>query len=196
MINRILEFIKGKRIAHPELREGYNEISRSIPKKVERLEERYSFDFRQISMSGCYGRVYPVDEGVVGKVLHSFDGLNGGEKAFRDISKEYCVQKLAFQSGIYVPEPYGIFLARDSASQERYPMLAMRDLGRAVLEDVLENKDVESELAHESWEKEVEKVRTRMLREYDSWADFHHGNAIWAPEEGQTYLIDCAIWEL
>lgn len=154
--------------------------------RLEDLERKYFFneDEDLIGKGDC-GKVYSLGEGIVGKqVIVGNDDFN-----FNLLLGEYKNQKLAYNLGMNVPEPYGVFLGKSINSHEIIPLLVMRDLGNKVVAKL--NYGVERDKAFKSYNEEIENAKKFVLDFYD----MSPLNSIWVSEEHQAYLIDCLCWK-
>jgi hypothetical protein len=106
---------------------------------------------------------------------------------FDFISNAFNMNKLAYEKGVLVPEPYS--LVEVKTDEGNYLGIHMRDLGRVTLEDVLPQ---DWEDARDSWIKQVLKANMAGFSCNDS---NKKRNALWVPEERKTYLIDCDFWK-
>lgn len=168
-----------------EILSMYDKIVEESPSCVEDLEEKYFFDsLSEYFGAGFFGKVYAVDVGKIGKVLYSLGSL---KEHFKRILLEYNKQRLADALGIRVPIPYELVLAEDICLRKKCPMFVMKDLGRKVL-NTLSTEDFL--VAEPSWEGEKNRAKKYLAER----PDFDESNAIWVPEEQQTYLIDCDYW--
>ncbi len=123
--------------------------------------------------------------------LGNQEGIRVFNKRERDnldfIKNAFEMNKLAYEKGILVPEPYGLVEA--TINEKSYLGIHLRDLGQITLEDVPQG---DFEDARDSWIKQVVKANIIGFSCNDS---NKKRNAIWVPEERKTYLIDCDFWK-
>lgn len=128
-----------------------------------------------------------------------FYSLGGGEgiRVFNKLEKEnlkfinhaFKMNKIAYERGVPVPEPYGVVSA--SINGDDYYGIHLEDLGRNNLEEISNNSEIWEE-ARDSWIKAVIKANLLGFSCNDS---NKKRNAVWVPEKRKTYLIDCDFWK-
>jgi len=127
--------------------------------------------------------VYSLMDGNVIKIpkkLSSWGGYN-----FDSQLKEFENQLIALHKGIKTAEVFGNFYSHELETEENSFGLVMRDLGRITLDAI--KKESDKKEAFKLWNLERKKLSKFGFRE---WDDYKETNAIWVPEERQTYLID------
>ncbi|HIG94112.1 MAG: hypothetical protein QT05_C0048G0029 [archaeon GW2011_AR13] len=184
-----------------KVRKAYEQVIDESPRDLNGLSEKYSFNPKdKINVHGCFSNLYSVEKGKVGKVIYKerngsfFHGMvDSLEKSFDVTMYEFNKLKLASFLDVPVSETYEVILAKNVLNEELRCMLVMRDLGRVTLgEYYREDYRGDYKLAISSWEDAKSKLRRFLAYEP---IDLNESNAIWVPEDKQTYLIDSAFWD-
>lgn len=185
-----------------EIRRIYEEIKGSVPLSLEHLPKKYEFEYSGKSLGeGSWGKVFEVEKGITGKVLKWRTMPSNGKETFRKITREYSRQKLAFELGLKVPEPYILTNAYDKTTKANYPLLVMEKIDGDSLDHIFYRSpaflpELEEQIFMKGCFEKAKDDAMRYLkgsafREND--IEFH--NAIWSKKERDVYLIDCDDWK-
>ena len=157
-------------------------------KPFERLEKKYSFREKDIFSNGSSGKIY-LDKGDVVKIPYDFGTgvLLNSLAAQKRIFNGAQMQEFAFEMGLKFPEVYGLFAVKEEESGKYYPGFAMKCIKGITLGDL---EGAVREKAEMQKKNELNKARNLGF----IVGDINPGNAIWCPEEEQTYLLDCEFW--
>lgn len=147
------------------------------------LKKIYLKDNQIVREGSKYCDFYSIGNGEGIRVFNKLERDN-----FNFINHAFEMNKLAYERGVQVPEPYGVVNA--SINDEDYFGIHLEDLGRNSLEG-LSNSELWEE-ARDSWIKAVVKANLLGFSCNDS---NKKRNAIWVPEKRKTYLIDCDFWK-
>jgi len=128
--------------------------------------------------------VYSLNDGNVIKIPRWIPKWEKKE-IIQGVINELENQLIALYKGMKTAEVFGIYYTHEINERIRSFGLAMKDLGRITLDNI-ENISEKKE-AFKLWKLEREKLSKFGFRK---WDDYKETNAIWVPEEGQTYLID------
>jgi len=178
-------YILNKLIRKIKLYNIKRKINKKTPKDFRDLKKKYNFDSScKIGSNSSYGSVYILDKNRVGKVLYFYD--------FRELRREYISQKIAYNLGISVPQPYELVLAKNKKEGKREPMLVMEYCGKNRLRDMKDIDKYRGEFLEE--ERRVRKMGFKPKRGY--FLDTGTHNAFWNDLEKKVVLFDCGFWDI
>ena len=147
------------------------------------------FEPREINR-GYYGIVYRVGENHAAKVLFKkyLDGtmrFRSDESSLLNLMGEYEITKTLFESGVSVPQPFGIF--KIPISNMRVPGFVMQyiDGKRAI--------DLDDPEYNEAMLLADDQLREAKMLGFDP-VDADGKNVLWCPRERKPYLIDFGSW--
>lgn len=144
--------------------------------------------FRHVS-EGNYGSVYQLNKKHVGKFLFFPETMNS-----QKLQMENEVCKIAYENGISVPKPEGVFNVMRPKSNNLCPTFIMEYIKGKTFGE-LQNIGGNSKLCKKIFDlakKEINKAGEIGLKSPE-W--YTGGNIIWSPEE-KVYLIDFGLWEI
>ena len=201
LVNKLDEdYINGDSVNVSQL---WRDIDSETPKSVEDLPVgEYSFDSRNNSKEGKYGKFYSLGADVGGKILKKeisspwHDLIKFADidlfKNLRNESMRYNIAE-ALEPGI-LPKGYGLVRVFDKFTEAYMPMLLARNLRNRVLnQEGLSPSDKNGKIIYDSF-REKEKRMSRHLIPDESH-DIEDYNAIYDWDDKEAYLIDPALWK-
>lgn len=165
----------------------YEKIFKSLPNNISELKIKYNLapDARA-NKTGNFSNIYFTNKEAV--KINRFNMGQVNNWLLNETKKEVANQQLVETLGIYVPKHTGIHLIKKGNGI--HTGFTMRDLGDLTIESMKPSE--EKSLAILSWANEIKKSKEFLKKQ----PDMHKKNAIWVPEEKQTYLIDFDIWKI
>ena len=158
---------------------------------MEKLEEFCSKQkYLKYVNEGWSGQVFQLTENHVGKFL-----LDVCKKTLDKLQKENKICKIAYEGGMSVPKPEGIFNVMHPTKKNICPAFVMEYLHGKLLKEIFD-KEGRSKLYFKIQglaTQEIKKAENLKLLPRD-WN--HSGNIIWDSEIKKVYLIDFEYWEI
>jgi len=159
-----------------------------IYKPLQCLEKKYAIKENEPVFRGSCGKIYS-DKGDLIKIPYDFSrgNLLNSPGAQKRLYEEAKIHDFAVTLGIKLPKIYGLYAVEEANTKSQYPGLAMKGLGNLTM-DKLDGSLKEK--AEKQRKDEIAKAKDLGFIINDS----REANAIWYPEEEQTYLLDCGLW--
>lgn len=158
-------------------------------KPLKNLEKKYSIVENENLFRGACGKIYS-DGGDFIKIPFDFNkgNLLNDSLSQKRIYNEAKIHDLALGLGIKLPLFYGLFAVKDVNTNLYYPGLAMKNLGKLIISKLEGSLREKAEFQRKI---EIDKARDLGF----VFRDNHDMNAVWVPDEEQTYLLDCGLWD-
>ncbi|NCN87018.1 hypothetical protein GW932_04230 [archaeon] len=196
----------------------YSEVAKCVPRCLDDLEKKYEFEFevgfRNVGDSHLV-QAYPVSNG--NEIRVRCDRLEGilddSDYAFERTKNTYLNFLMGhkidkeYLGGInLLPKVEGIFLAKEINTGIYYPVISLQDLGGEIIKEMEYGE--EKDFAYRSFLKKADLIAPYLFngeyvlegKHFDSenliyGPNIHWGNAIWVPEDVESYLINVESWQ-
>ncbi len=145
-----------------------------------------------------YDNVRRISETHVVKVLRYVHSIYGSDEtqryavaALKKLHDEYVLQKQAYDLGLSVPKPEGIFEVKTSSNPLLKPGFVMEYIEGPVLAKLLDEgkKDISANVIKLMFDELDKAFRLGFIPE-----DYNYSNVIWCPKKDKVYLIDLEQW--